>query len=623
MLLRRLSNSIQNLRRATGSAAFQIAFVFTALSLPSGESASFTNSILGKATSDPLLSRLSASSVPAFQTLESLNYDEVCGLDQTGKTVCHRGREAATWIPDSIGRLRTTFQNELFGCGQDEDGWKCWRMVSGWYENHVNEKFIRNFLEEIEPSTLRLSPTSVCGLERKAKSLSCLTPPWEARPKTWRRPISHRLTALGVHDNYVCWGDGDSLMCEEEYVRWRVPKQIRLTDINEIKLGDTYLCARSTKEAKCWSEDSGAPTLQSLPQRFVEATQWHARRESLCALTRSGSLVCLNPRTGLDLDPASPGNSIPTEYAKPNADLESIWISDSHGCALRNSGVVQCWSWWNSSTFKVDFTESVESLFGSGYSPCGRLASGQAECRLSYIEGRTLPKGDRIRVEFGGYNKCFWNEGGVDCRGRADSIGFKSVKAIAASSSADSMCVIGMLENSSFSYDTIRCFSSHSALQVPPDELRNPTMVAVHQDRACAISEEGLTCWGDSFAGTTVPTTIVGAKKIRLSDSHGCLIDSFGFTCWGDLTNLKLEVPPGLEHPGRIVDFALGSSRTCAVLDSGEVQCWGRDFDSSGPPPKFESATHIVGRGSLFCAIGKTDAGQGLHCWGGYTDLPR
>lgn len=591
-----------------------------------GESsmAAYTTGIFRSTLADPFLPGLRPFAAPDFQSLESLNYDEVCGLDRQGKTACYRGREAGTWIPDVVGKLRSAWQNEVFGCGEDEDGWKCWRMVSGWYEKYVSDAVIRNFLKSSLTHTLRLSPTSICAQDRQTQELSCLTPSWEAKPKAWQKKVKYKLTAIGVHDSYVCWGDGDEIFCDEEYVRWRIPKNLELKSLKEIKLGDTYLCARSKTEAHCWTSGSGAsPHKQPLASEMIEAKQWHNRRESICAVTRTGSFICVNPATGATIDPTSPGNSIPPQYAAPSAQLKSIWVSDSHGCGLHTDGKVQCWSWWNSTNFAVEFSEPVNMLFGSGYSPCGLMQSGQAECRLTYIDGRTLPKAGRVRVEFGGYNKCFWNEGGVDCRGRADSISFKSVKSLAASTAGDSMCVVGVLQDASYSFDTVRCLSYDPKLQMPPHELRNPTAVAVHKDSACAISDDGLTCWGDGFSGSSLPTTIVGARKLRLSDSHGCLLDDFGFACWGDLNGLQLEVPSGLEHPGRVVDFALGSSRTCVVVDSGEVQCWGRDFDSSGPPPAFTNATSIVGRGSLFCALGTTNTGPGLHCWGGYTDLPR
>ena len=586
--------------------------------------AAYTTEILRATRTDPLLPTLKPYAVPDFQSLESLNYDEVCGLDSNGKTVCYKGREAGTWIPDTVGKLRTALQNEIFGCGQDEDGWKCWRMVTGWYEKFVSDKVIRSFLEGSLTHTLRLSPTSICGQDRKTQDLSCLTPSWEAKPKVWQKTASRGLTAIGVHDSYVCWGDGDQILCEEEYARWRLPKGLELSNLKEIKLGDTYLCARSAKEAICWTTGSGsAAHMQPLSAEITSARQWLTRRETLCAVTQDGRFVCVDPATAKDIEPTTPGSAIPPSYASPSPLLKSVWASDSHGCALHNDGQVHCWSWWNGASFRIDYSERVEMLFGSGYSPCGLMQSGQAECRITYIDGRTLPKAGRVRVEFGGYNKCYWNEGAIDCRGRADAIGFKSVKSVASSTAGESMCVVGVPQDAPYGFESVRCFSYDTALQTPPQELRNPTAVAVHKDRACAISDDGLTCWGDGFSGVATPTTIAGARKLRLSDSHGCLIDDFGFACWGDLAGLQLEVPTGLEQPGRVVDFALGSSRTCAVLDSGEVECWGRDFDSSGPPPVFSKATSIIGRGSLFCALGTTDSGPGLHCWGGYTDLPR
>jgi hypothetical protein len=115
-----------------------------------------------------------------------------------------------------------------------------------------------------------------------------------------------------------------------------------------------------------------------------------------------------------------------------------------------------------------------------------------------------------------------------------------------------------------------------------------------------------------------MPNTVSQQKKVEMSSRHACAIDQFGFVCWGELTALDLQIPKGLDQPGRVIDFALGASRTCVILDTGYVECWGRDYELSGLPPATVGATSILGRSGLFCALDTT----GVHCWGGDTSLP-
>ncbi len=493
-------------------------------------------------------------------------------------------------------------------------------MASGFINGTSLESNFRKFLENAKPESLRLSTSNTCSINQKTKSLHCLMPYWDSHAKELHKRPKSEIRAIGVHNDYVCWADGDLIECEADYRPWVWPKKMDIAKPIEIALGDNYICARSLTESKCWSENA-APANRAvvLAPELTDALSWHSRREALCGLTADRRVVCAKPATGAVYDYQESGHSIPLEYSKPNSEIKAVWVSDSNGCVNLNDGMAKCWSWWNPTLTDVEFREPVAMIFGAGYSPCGILQSGQAECRLTYIDSATLPKPDRVKIEFGGYNKCFWNSGGIECRGRAEKTEFKSVKSVAASSNGEALCVVGVQRSSALDFDSVRCFSYNTELNSPPFELSNPLSVAVNEDRACAVSDEGLTCWGESYEGTPPPNNISQPKKLLMANSHGCILDDFGFACWGDLANLQLEVPLGIEQPGRVTDFALGSSRTCVILDSGSVECWGRDFDHSGPPPLLQNTTSIVGRGSLFCALDKS----GLHCWGGYTDLPK
>lgn len=555
-----------------------------------------------------------------FTILESLNYDEVCGVNLAGKTTCFNGRDGATWIPDPVGSLTTAYQNDIFGCGKDSDGWQCWKMTSGFINGTSHDSQFRKFLQNAKPNSIRLSTSGACSVNSKTSALHCLMPYWQTRSKELIKNPKSEIRAIGVHNEYVCWADGNSIECLGDYRVWNWPKKMEIAKPTEIAVGDEYICARSLTESKCWSELAPKPdTAIETAVEIKTARSWHPRRDALCGLTADQRFICAKPGTGEVMDFQERGHSIPQEFAQANVEVQDAWASDSNGCVNLKNGKVICWAWWNSSLTEVEFREPVNMIFGAGYAPCGILQSGQAECRLTYIDSATLPKPDRVRIEFGGYNKCYWNAGGIECRGRNEKIEFKSVKAVSISSSGEALCVAGVQRSAAHEFDSVKCFSYNTDLNTPPFELTNPVSVAVSEDRACAVSDDGLTCWGESYQGFPPPSNVSNPKKLLLASSHGCILDDFGFACWGDLANLQLEVPPGLDQPGRITDFALGSSRTCATLDNGNIECWGRDFDRSGSPPALNKTTSILGRGSLFCALADT----GLHCWGGYTDLPK
>lgn len=555
-----------------------------------------------------------------FKKLESLNYDEVCGVDTAGKTTCLKGWGAASWIPDPVGVLTTAFQNDVFGCGKDADGWQCWKMPAGQFNGSSFDSQFKKFLDAAKVDSIRLSPLGACSVNRTSSALHCLMPYWQSRLKELVRKPKTEIRAIGVHNDYVCWADGNLIECEADYPSWAWPKKMEIDKPIDLAIGDNYICARSLAEAKCWSERAANVEIAvNTAEELKTAKSWLPRRDVLCALTNDQRFVCSKPSTGEVLDYQERDHLIPKEFAHPNLDIKDVWLSDTSACVNLKSGTVVCWDRWNSSPIELEFREPVNKIFGAGYVPCGILQSGQAECRMTTIDSATLPKPDRVRIEFGGYSRCYWNSGGIECRGGYDKVEFRSVKAVSISNSGEVLCIVGVQRFAANQFDSVKCFSYNTNLSTPPFEFSNPTTIAVSEDRACAVSDDGLTCWGESYQGTPPPSNILNPKKLLLASSHGCVLDEFGFACWGDLANLQLEVPAGLDQPGQVTDFALGSSRTCVTLAAGNVECWGRNFNQSGSPPSLSQTTSILGRGSLFCALADT----GLHCWGGYTELPK
>lgn len=563
--------------------------------------------------------RAGAVARPDLLTLETLNYDEVCGLDRSGQTACVRGGGALpTEVPDTVGELKNGFSNFFASCGFDQDGLKCWSLdnSSEWIDGVIASRAYRQFFEDSDTSTLRLSGSNACGLNRKTRELHCLTPYWSRLPnRSFHLKSRSPIVGFDTDDDLICFaqasGPTATIFCESPDASdlW---SEMKFENLKELKVGSNWVCARSTSEATCWSRS----TQTNLPSEFVTAKSWHSNRTGLCALTSDPRVACLNPKTGTDLPPYF---SLPSIYMSAYPGLAELWASADQGCVRLIDQSVQCWYWSRGSTSSKVFSGGpVVELFGATDQPCARYENGQAEC---YSRSRTLKSSDRVRLDFGPYSKCFWNASGVDCRGYiiSNDISFKSVRDVANSRDGDSLCVVGLPTDDFSGFDSVRCWSYEPSVEVPPFPLSNPTSVATAGTRSCAISDEGLTCWGVPYADIAVPLNVISPRKVDMSSRHACVTDDFGFVCWGELKDLELEIPSGLEQPGVVIDFALGESRTCAVLNTGQIQCWGRDYELSGSPPVSTSATSILGRNGLFCALDAT----GPHCWGGETTLPK
>ncbi|MCH9685577.1 MAG: DUF4215 domain-containing protein [Deltaproteobacteria bacterium] len=133
--------------------------------------------------------------------------------------------------------------------------------------------------------------------------------------------------------------------------------------------------------------------------------------------------------------------------------------------------------------------------------------------------------------------------------------------------------------------------------------------ITAGQHHACAVLAEGeVRCWGANEFGqlglshtadvgddeplVTAGFVDVGGPVSRLvaGRSHTCaLLESGAMRCWGDGQHGQLgtadiatigdnEAPSAVgEIPlgDAVVDFAAGQDHTCAVLDGGQLRCWG------------------------------------------------
>ena len=129
--------------------------------------------------------------------------------------------------------------------------------------------------------------------------------------------------------------------------------------------------------------------------------------------------------------------------------------------------------------------------------------------------------------------------------------------------------------------------------------------IAAGYYHTCAILDDGnVSCWGDNSKGQlgigseevplevkptqTAPLGGTGAVKIAAGGHHTCaILDDGNVSCWGDNSEgqLGIDSSDGLHHypsdpfemPGsrRAVEIAAGRAHTCAVLDDGTISCWG------------------------------------------------
>ncbi|MEZ4621362.1 MAG: hypothetical protein R2867_38490 [Caldilineaceae bacterium] len=325
-----------------------------------------------------------------------------------------------------------------------------------------------------------------------------------------------------------------------------------------------------------------------------------------------------------------------------------------HTHALLDSGAVQCWG-ENSQGQLGDRTlinrsspvtvnglpRSARSIATGGYHTCALLVDNTTWCwgdnergQLNGTEGADQPTpievtqlpGTLSTISLGRYHSCALEKSGaVYCWG-SNNRGLLGDGTTERRSS--SVTVMGLArpitvlaageEHTCVLNDTgaIRCWGSNRDRQLGEGSADshsiplqvNPT-VPVGAIRAifpgrfhtCAIANNGgVTCWGRNNDGQlgdgteeprTTPVMVMGltgsVKALALGVDHSCaLLESGSVQCWGsnqygqlgDGTNSDVAVPVDvIGLPAGVTAIAAGEHHSCALIQGTDVRCWGRN----------------------------------------------
>jgi len=336
----------------------------------------------------------------------------------------------------------------------------------------------------------------------------------------------------------------------------------------------------------------------SLVDENCPALEVSAGMEHTCALLEGGRVKCWgwNDMGQLGNGTRIEDSIVPVEVFGLSSEVKTISAGDYHTCAVLNTGEVICWG-WNSDGQLGDGSNSY-------YSNVPVLVSGLS---------------DVVAVSSGGAHTCaLLNSGEVKCWG-------------------DNWA--GQLGNET---------TEDSNVPVSVSGLSDAVAISAGGAHTCALLNSGeVKCWGDNWAGqlgnettdaSNVPVLVSGlsdAVAISAGGAHTCaLLDNGGVKCWGDnqsgqlgddsTTNSNVPIPvSGLSSKG--IAISAGGCHTCALLDSGEVKCWGCNRSGQLGEGSFQPRLVPVLVSDLSGVIGITTGGThscavleegGIKCWG-------
>jgi alpha-tubulin suppressor-like RCC1 family protein len=393
-----------------------------------------------------------------------------------------------------------------------------------------------------------------------------------------RRAVAHFVTGriLGLPVNLVA-------ACEREFLGCEVIEQT---------CNDRGIC--EPLERKSLSSWDGAPAFDPAPAPDFDAGP---------------------PDGGDGRDAGDTGGPIEGDH------IVQLALGNKHSCALWESGAVQCWG-------GDDFGQ-LSSTFGDTSCPDPRENLCAYPRTLDIPEAVSLAAGDN-------FNCVVAASGEALCWGADDSGQLGDGPAVASDG--------GLIPVSPGLVQTVM-------------GVQDADFVEAGGASACAMTATGPRCWGSNvFAQLRqVPDPLLAETAIkpdrpfdataRIGDSFACGVVSGAVVCWGDdhLGQLGADaeepVTQEVAITGNGKSLSAGGEHVCALLNSNEVRCWGRndynqvgvpadtvgDCDDGGFTRACAKVPQIVGGqpraralalGGLFSCLITDDAEQQVKCWG-------
>lgn len=417
--------------------------------------------------------------------------------------------------------------------------------------------------------------------------------------------------------------------------------------VNTIAVGDDYACALlSNGQVQC--AYSGLEEQEILPRTIIpladKAKALKVSSEYNCAQLENDELQCwMFQRFQPDLSNTSwIVQGIPEKVIDFDVNFTS--------CAVTESGTVWCWDYASTEGMvasqlngladkAIDVSvESVLTIPAIGYKICVALVTGQVQCwedskdRMNYVsqydaQPTFIPRlNQATQVDIGPSAACALQRNGIAmCWGQA-------FFAVYGNSTTSPYPVYGLESN-------IRQVS-----------IANAPFMA----HTCTVDQSDTAkCWGyNSYGqlgnGTTsdmpalAPVDVNGlegdVEQIALGTEHTCaILKDSSVNCWGnnyygqlgDGTNTLSSIPkpvPGITDT--VKQLALGSWNSCALLNNGGVQCWGRNIVETQDhitTTSILTPTFVAGLQSGVQSITSDSYGEGfcalmesgsVRCWG-------
>lgn len=324
-------------------------------------------------------------------------------------------------------------------------------------------------------------------------------------------------------------------------------------DAIDMAMGNGYTCVLlKNKTVQCWGVNNNGTignlslpndTTPSLVSGLDNVISLSSGYSHVCALLQTGSIKCWGDNSasqkGNYTIPLTPSSAIPVTVQNIN-NATSISAGTSSICAALRTGVIQCWGsdfngGYNKIPTPISSINNATSVSTGYMSACALLQNGEVKCWGKNYNGQL---GDGTTMD---------SAIPVTVKGISDAIAVSTYIVVASPFNSD--------YDNSFSCATlrsggVRCWGFNQNIDTILGS--SPYLLYINYRTSCQLFDGGkVQCWGnndysqlgngklDGIASNT-PVTVVGINNAIAVSSNG-------------------------------------TTRNCALLSTGSIQCWGDD----------------------------------------------
>ena len=260
-----------------------------------------------------------------------------------------------------------------------------------------------------------------------------------------------------------------------------------------------------------------------------------------------------------------------------------IWMGAAHACSLQKNGELECW----------------------GRNDAGQLGDRTTTTRA--LPAPVLEVGKVDDVAIGARHTCALSGGGVRCWGDG------------------ARGQLGTGLTSALSAPTVPVIAKGAPLS-------GVTAIAAGGDRTCALTADGVRCWGDGVVEAEEPAGFRGvATRLAVGGSPGegsfacaAFAEPKTVRCVGSDQRGQSAAHQPIVTGATIAGITAGATHACVVLDNGDVQCWGANDhgqlgDGTHNDARIPALVHMpsaveVRAGAIYtCARLRNNT---IACWG-------